>query len=182
MSGAFSPRTRDDVRRLDGEISERFLTLFLDKCDADEALFFFAFCATPMIVSTFVFAASMPIDFIRSMFWRTRKSRAASYALTTTFFVELVVSQKDKPDDAHVVVYHAGYTHPEYERIRAAIIDNEKDTPVKLIEPSDRGMELVEGKEVPAARRVFASLFPFTSRVRVTGAWLMRKATKLHIM
>ena len=98
MSGAFSPRTRDDVRRLDGEISERFLTLFLDKCDADEALFFFAFCATPMIVSTFVFAASMPIDFIRSMFWRTRKSRAASYALTiiSPFAVvavfELVVS------------------------------------------------------------------------------------------
>lgn len=97
MSGAFSPRTRDDVRRLDGEISERFLTLFLDKCDADEALFFFA-CATPMIVSTFVFAASMPIDFIRSMFWRTRKSRAASYALTiiSPFAVvavfELVVS------------------------------------------------------------------------------------------
>ncbi len=92
MSGAFSPRTRDDVRRLDGEISERFLTLFLDKCDADDEALFVFFATFATIASTFVFAASMPIDFIRSMFWRTRKSRAASYALTTTFFVELVVS------------------------------------------------------------------------------------------
>jgi hypothetical protein len=91
------------------------------------------------------------------------------------FFVELEVSQEGKPDDYHAVVYNAGYTHPTFEHIRGAIVDNEKDTPVKLLEPSDRAMvvDVESGRAVPAARKVFASLFPFASSVRVVGAWLM---------
>ena len=91
------------------------------------------------------------------------------------FFVELEVSQEGKPDDYHAIVYNAGYTHPTLENIRGAIVDNEKDTPVKLLEPSDRVMvvDVESGRTVPAARKVFASLFPFASMVRVVGAWLM---------
>ena len=69
-----------------------FFDSLLDKCDADDEALFVFFATFATIASTFVFAASMPIDSICSMLWRTRKSRAASYALTTTFFVELVVS------------------------------------------------------------------------------------------
>ena len=34
-------------------------------------------------------------------------------------------------------------------------------------------VDVESGRTVPAARKVFASLFPFASRVRVVGAWLM---------
>ena len=71
-------------------------------------------------------------------------------------------------DDYHNVVYDAGYQHVMYLGICGAIIDNEKDTPVKFIEPSDRA-------DVQQARDVFNSLFPFASDVRVVGAWLMRR-------
>ena len=112
------------------------------------------------------------------------------------FFVELEVSQHGKPDDYHAVLYNAGYTVPtgrkpehytalleagytpnRFGLIRGTVIDNEKDTPSKFLEPSDREMvDGAYGKPVPAARRVFDSLFPSASRVRVVGAWLMRKA------
>ncbi len=36
--------------------------------------------------------------------------------------------------------------------------------------------DAVYGKKVPAARKVFDSLFAFASGVRVVGAWLMRVA------
>ena len=84
------------------------------------------------------------------------------------FVVELCVSQSGMDDDYHNVVYDADYQHVMYPGIRGAIIDNEKDTPVKFIEPSDRA-------EVQQARDVFHSLFPFASNVRVVGAWLMRR-------
>ena len=84
------------------------------------------------------------------------------------FVVELCVSQSGKEDDYHAVVYDAGYEHVEYPGIRGAIIDNEKDTPIKFIEPSDRA-------DVQKARDVFHSLFPFASDLRVVGAWLMRR-------
>ena len=114
------------------------------------------------------------------------------------FFVELTVSQHGKPDDCHAVLYHAGYTvptgrNPEHYKplhekgytperfhiIRGSIIDNDKDTPAKYIEPSDREMVFDEARGKPVAtpaRKVFNSLFPFASDVRVVGAWLMRKA------
>ena len=84
------------------------------------------------------------------------------------FVVELCISQSGMDDDYHNVVYDADYQHVMYPGIRGAIIDNEKDTPVKFIEPSDRA-------EVQQARDVFHSLFPFASNVRVVGAWLMRR-------
>ena len=84
------------------------------------------------------------------------------------FVVELCISQSGMDDDYHNVVYDAGYQHVMYPGIHGAIIDNEKDTPVKFIEPSDRA-------EVQQARNVFLSLFPFASDVRVVGAWLMRR-------
>lgn len=113
---------------------------------------------------------------------------------TGVFFVELTVSQEGKPDDAHIVVYDAGYTVHEgrderyyqplfdagYSRdrfhlIHGAILDNERDTPVKFLEPSDRETAVgADGKTTYKARAVFDSLFPFASRVRVVGAWLMR--------
>ena len=37
-------------------------------------------------------------------------------------------------------------------------------------------LDPARGKHVPAARKVFDSLFPFASGVRVVGAWLMRAA------
>ena len=113
------------------------------------------------------------------------------------YFVEICVSQCGKPDDYHAVIYNASYTVPSerdpehygalldagytperFGLICGAIVDNDKGTPVKFIEPSDREMayDAAHGKEVPAARRVFDSLFPFASTVRVVGAWLMRKA------
>ena len=91
------------------------------------------------------------------------------------FFVELQVSQEAQLDDYHALVYNAGYTHPTLGHIRGAIVDNDKDTPVKLLEPSDRAMavDAETGRAVPEARKAFASLFPFASSVRVVGAWLM---------
>ena len=84
------------------------------------------------------------------------------------FVIELRISQSGMDDDYHNVVYDADYQHVMYPGIRGAIIDNEKDTPVKFIEPLDRA-------EVQQARDVFHSLFPFASNVRVVGAWLMRR-------
>ena len=74
-------------------------------------------------------------------------------------------------------MYHAGHTTPQYPHILGAIIDNDKDTPIKLIEPQDRGVSIENGRLVPAAREVFNSLFPGASRVRVDGVWLMNKLT-----
>ena len=84
------------------------------------------------------------------------------------FVVEMRISQLGQDNDYHALVYDAGYTHIEYPGIRGAIIDNEKDTPIKFIEPCDR-------TSVQKARDVFHSLFPFASDVRVVGAWLMRR-------
>jgi len=125
-----------------------------------------------------------------------RAKGGPEYALLTLtfgcFFVELRVSQDGKQDDRHAVLYNAGfvvptptgwenskhytslkkagYTPERIDLIRGAVIDNDKDTPIKFIEPSDR--------EAPAsARAVFASLFPFASRVTVVGAWLMSKSS-----
>ena len=114
------------------------------------------------------------------------------------FFVELTVSQHGKDKDYHAAIYHAGYTVPtgrnpehykalldagytpeRFHLIRGSIIDNDKDTPAKYIEPSDREMVFDEARGKPMAtpaRKVFNSLFPFASDVRVVGAWLMRKA------
>ena len=83
------------------------------------------------------------------------------------FFVELLVELGGQPSDRHVVVYNSAYTSPEHPRCRGVIIDNDADTPLKHIEPKDRG-----NKE--DARDVFDSLFPRADRVRVVGAWLMR--------
>ena len=105
------------------------------------------------------------------------------------YFVELAVSQEGKPDDRHAVLYNASYVvRPENckefhdwgytpERVRGVcgvLLDNDKDTPVKYIEPSDRQAVVEDGKTVYPARRVFDSLFPFASDVRVVGVWLMR--------
>ena len=139
----------------------------------------------------------IPATLGRSLFQQEGGPEHALLQLTEgVFFVELTVSQKGKPDDAHAVIYNASYTVPEgrepqhyaplleagytperFHLIRGAVIDNEKDTPVKFIEPSDREMvaDASGGKPVPAARKVFASLFPFASCVRVVGAWLMCK-------
>ena len=84
------------------------------------------------------------------------------------FVIELRISQSGMDDDYHNVVYDAGYEHVDYPGIRGAIIDNEVDTPIKFIQPSDRA-------EVQQARKVFHSLFPFASDLRIVGAWLMRR-------
>jgi len=55
------------------------------------------------------------------------------------------------------------------------IIDNDRDTPIKLIEDQDRQVIVENGRSFYAARAVFNSLFPSASRVRVDGVWLMRK-------
>ena len=91
------------------------------------------------------------------------------------FFVRVVVSQEGKEDDVHFLLYNASYTCAEHPAVRGAIVDNEKDTPVKLIEPKDRAMNAVDGRLVPAARSVFASIWPSATRVRVAGAWLMER-------
>ena len=112
---------------------------------------------------------------------------------TGVYFVELVVSQTGKPDDRHALVYDAGYTVPEgrapehytplveagytpatFGQIRGIVLDNDKDTPAKFLEPSDREIEECNGIKVYKARLVFDSLFPFASSVRVVGAWLMQ--------
>jgi len=106
------------------------------------------------------------------------------------YFVMLTVSQYGKPDDKHAVIYDAnfkvklggddanyapfyaaGYTHDTLNHIHGVIIDNESNTAVKYLEPSDR--ELREG--VSAARAAFNSLFPFASKVSLTDAWAMHK-------
>jgi hypothetical protein len=89
------------------------------------------------------------------------------------FFVELVASFDPHPCDRHVVVYHAAYEQLEYPDVRGAIIDNHKDTPIKLIRPSDRMLDFTSGRGVPNARKVFHSLFSLATSVRVTGVWLM---------
>lgn len=89
--------------------------------------------------------------------------------------LQVIVSQSLKDDDRHALVYHAGYTAPQFPKIIGAIIDNERDTPIKLIEPQDREVTVENGHSVYAARDVFDSLFPGASCVRVDGVWLMRK-------
>jgi hypothetical protein len=113
-----------------------------------------------------------------SVIWRA--SGGPEHALlqitTGVFFVQLVASfHPPHSDDHHAVVYHAAYTHPEYPDVLGAIIDNHKDTPIKLISPSDCMLDFTSGHGVPSARKVFDSLFPFATSVRVTGAWLMTR-------
>jgi hypothetical protein len=62
---------------LDGEISLRFFTRFFDNPFTELLLF-----SLPEVDSkTFFFASSMPIDFMRSMFFRILALRSASYAV-----------------------------------------------------------------------------------------------------
>jgi hypothetical protein len=110
------------------------------------------------------------------------------------FWVELCVSQTGKEDDNHVVMYNASFTVPEgkneiyyqpitdagfgpdkFHLIRGVVCDNDKDTPSKYLDPSDRVITEKDGTPWPKARDVFDSLFPFASKVKVKGAWLMRK-------
>jgi hypothetical protein len=87
--------------------------------------------------------------------------------LEGVFFVELRVSQLGREDDRHVVLYDAGHRAPPH--MCGAILDNDRDTPVKLLDPADR--------DTPkSARHVFDSLFPFASSVRVVGAWRMTRS------
>ena len=83
------------------------------------------------------------------------------------FFVELLITLEGKPDDKHVVVYNSAYTCVDFPHCSDVIIDNDKDTPLKHIEPKER-----ENKE--DARWVFKSLFPGAGRVSVVGAWPMK--------
>ena len=65
--------------------------------------------------------------------------------------------------DSHCVVYDAGFLHDKH---RGAIFDNGQDTPVKIIEDSDRASP-------QSARAVWASMFPSASTVMVCSAWRM---------
>ena len=107
-----------------------------------------------------------------------RESGGPAHALLQktagVYYVELVVSQTGKPDDRHAVCYDADYEKPGDDTCRGAIIDNDANPnrdPIRYINPSDRGFVIEGGAEVPAARKVFDSLFPGASRVRVDGAW-----------
>jgi hypothetical protein len=80
------------------------------------------------------------------------------------FWVELCVSQTGKKDDNHVVMYNASFTVPEgkneiyyqpitdagfghdkFHLIRGVVRDNDKDTPSKYLDPSDRDRRVEEG-------------------------------------
>ena len=143
---------------------------------------------------SFGYATKLADDLPRSLFRAVGGPEHALLQRTEgVYFVELQVSQRDKPDDYHAVRYHASYTVPtdcesghyaalheagytpdRYHLIRGAIIDNDKDTPVKFLEPSDREIIMLGDRKVYKVRAVFDSLFPASS-VRVIGARLVQR-------
>ena len=117
------------------------------------------------------------------------EAHALLQLLSGLYYVQLIVSYTWKPKpDKHFVIYNADYKVPtgrpaEYYKplldagyipesfhlIRGMIIDNAP--PYKYIEPSDRADKM-------ASRRLFDSLFPSASEVRVKNAWRMTRMTR----
>lgn len=82
------------------------------------------------------------------------------------FFVELKIMVDGKPDDAHCVMYDADWQRKR-KGLHGLIVDNEPTGKPVAVQESDRADKL-------AARKVWNSLFPGASSVRVVCAWLMR--------
>lgn len=73
----------------------------------------------------------------------------------------------------HCIIYAADMEFDDYPAYRGAIFDNQ-NTPAKLIEPKDR-------EDVCSARAVFKSLFPKSSRVFATRAWIMHTTARYQL-